>query len=646
MVEKDTLDKKNESVSLSAQVRERFEAAAAGRQDRQDAWVRAYRDYRGVSARDEKLKDSDLANYYIPEIFTAVETEMPRYCGDFMNQKKRFVSVEPANGSSEIDQAKAEAVEDLIAFDFYKDNLDLKLYQLYRSTLIFGTGVGRVYYDYRTKQRKEWTIKTDEWGRPYYDVEEKEKVIHDGPSFQPIPVFDFYPDPAAVSMAGLPDLTQCRFTTQRKLLTASQIKELFDIKYYNKYYAIYKLPDEGSGQLNSGMSEVMDISGLSNEARGLPGKFEVLEYFEDDREIITIEDIVVHDGPARYWHGKKPFVMMQYIPIDFTLWGMGIPESVKDLQTILNDLSNERLNILRRNGQGAFFYQEGTLKKKDLINLRSGGGIPVKGDPSSAVIPARFGIIPPNSYNEDEKIKQAIQNATGSHDVIRGASKTSGPKQTATEIMARTDQAQTLFTMRFKVMARQGVKQIAEHFIELERQYMDEVKNVKVLGQDGEFNEVTHEVLKGDFDFVVSVDPEGVQKQQKRKDLLTFMDITAQPRFIEKVDSDAILEEVCESFDLDRDRFILPPKPPMPPQGQPMPGMPEGEMINEQPLDAGAGIPPGPGPGNNIDAGLAIPGGIPGEHGSDLDGILDLLLGANGIQPGPDIGNQGAPIPY
>ncbi len=567
--------KKDELNSTLTYVNDRFLAADNARDERRTAWNKSYQYYRGNNNDSED-------EYFIPETYTSVETILPRLVSDFLNTRKSIVSVEGRNIE---DHGKAEVVEALLGYSFQRDNLGIKLVDFYRQALIYGTAVGKVYWDYKPTTKKQLQMAQDEFGSIEYFHAETHYLEKDDPCFEVIPIYDFYVDPAATSIAD------ARYCVQRKLMTRKEIEELADLGVFDKD-AVEELPEEGAGEEESGKRLDRSYSNFTTDeiSGGIPGKFEILEYWEDDRVIVVAERrYVLRDEENPYWHRKKPFVAATFSPLPFEFYGQGVPEVMEDLQKILNDLANSRLQNIKLVVNRMWLMAIGAVDKRDLVS-KPGGIIPVNSQEfDKAIRPLPTPDVTSSAYNEQEIIQQAIQNATGASDYVRGNASDISPNQTATEVMKKTEMASSRFAFVFRLMADQSIKEIARLFMSLLQQYMTEEKSIKILDKRVvEFRTITPIDIQGEFDFVPSVDPTHADEQERRDNLMQFYGLTTQnPMLTQMINFRKIVEEIAESLDIDAEA-LLNPEEQIQQEGQ----------YGQQPGLPGAGAQDGGGVGN------------------------------------------------
>lgn len=545
--------KRQEAVTL---VTDRFYAASSARTNIEGEWNEAYRRYRG------KNTDAD-DEYFIPETYSVIETILPRLVGDFLNSKKSVVSV---SGRESIDQDKAETVESLTGYQFHRARVAFKYDDFCRQALIYGTAIGKTFWDYtakkRTRQVPVFEMVVDEYYRETpqqtgWEEEEYDRIIMDDPNFEVVPIYDFYVDPAATS------IEDARFCIQKKLMTRKQIEELED-------NGVYKIPDDlpqqGSGQGDDAKQIDLDRTNARDEnptTNGIDSKFEILEYWEDNRVIVVADrQYILRDEKNPYDHKRIPYIAAPFSPLPFEFYGIGIPMIMGDLQDILNDLANSRLENIKLSINKMWLRRPGSVAD-DQLKTRPGGVIDVNGDLNNSIRPLEFPDVTGSSYREQQEILNAIQNVTGASDYIRGQASDTIPKQTATEVMQKTQQASNRFVYVFKMMAEQSIAKIADFFIELSKQYITEEKTIKILGNKANiYKTITPEDIDGEFDIIVSIDPMRADEQAHNNAVMNAFNMSLNPA-LQQLTQGAIspnviiglFNEVMESLDIDIEKY-------------------------------------------------------------------------------------------
>lgn len=548
--------KQQDTDQLLILVRDSYNVAKNSRNNIDDEMKEAYKQYIGKCADSEDT-------YFIPETYSIVQTILPRLVGPFLNRNKPIICAE---GREESDHEQAETIESLLAYMFQLARADRKLKQYYLQALIFKGAVVRTYWDYKEEQKEKLNpLYSEEIYNPFgFSVSPTqtgwERVIEptvtfDSANFDVVPIFDFYPDP---DCASLNSDEPARFVIQQKSLDRSEIEDLIDSGYYDDSAQIMldEMP-EGRGEAESTKQEIIEEKGYKDAisaSKSLKMKYWVLEYWTKDRVVIVGEDKYILKNDKNV-HGYIPYIYMTYSELPFQLWGMSIPDVIGDLQEIANVLANERLESVKLAIHGMTFIKKGVLGKNKPNNLEAGTLYEVAEEDLGRCIKfEKYPDVSQSSYNEQQMATSQMQNATGATEYIRGENSDVLPKQTATEVNSKTLQANTRFEFIFKHMA-ESVLEIARHFLLMAQKYIREEKMIRIVGAKGavSYKKIQPQDIQGEYDIILAVDPMRSDEQKHRENLLQFLQIVANPMFMNQVNPQKLLNEIMSALDIDHD---------------------------------------------------------------------------------------------
>lgn len=503
---------------LLEKVLEEFQKAADKRKPYEARWRRFYDIYR---CRAKPHEDETRANVFVPEVFTIIETLSPRLLSKFLNNSGPVVKV---LGREESDLKNARAAEQLITYQFERMQLPVKLVSFYKQALLYGSSVGKIFWDYRTAKDRNGDT----------------RVVYDDPVFEPLDLFDFYIDPLASS------IDDARYCIHRKYLSLKELKKREEAGIYRN------VNDIKGGQGKTSIIDDQPIFNqhdlISNEDRNI----EILEYWEDNR-VITVADrsVILREAPNPFDHMKKPFVNLIFVPVPFEFYGIGVIEPLEGLQMELNTKRNQRLDNVNLIINRMWLLQRGALDDLRQLHSRPGGVIVVNDINGIQSLPSPD--VTSSSYQEEEKIKLDIQNTSGVSDYIRGV--VNYTKQTATEVSIKSEQSSNRFEFNFKLMAEMGVKNIAQQVIQMDQQFIDRERTIRILGDRGvEFVQIFPDDIAGNFDLIPCIDPLGIQEKDKKDQMMSLYDRLMQNPIIDKK---LLSRKLLETFDFPDTEEIL-----------------------------------------------------------------------------------------
>lgn len=350
-----------------------------------------------------------------------------------------------------------------------------------KSMLLDGTAIAKIPYIYKEmKQTRRISEIDPQTGIRSTTKQTSIETDFDGPGFEVIPIYDFFPDwhvrnPGSIQdMRGLVHRT---WKTLASLKAANQdrdtqiYKNLDDIRssldartdawkpptfsdnFKAQFERLQDLESGDSGIKDSGSVEIWEYWGLFDPAGD--GNFE--EY------IITIAhgDVVIRMRPNFYDYKFKPFVATPNVIRSNEFYGIPELTAVRSLLKEVNTIRNARLDVLNLSVNPMWIAEKGLGINKNALYSRPGGVI--WANDINGIKPIQLGDPSVGSFKETQEIQQDIQNATAqlnSPAALGKLSSTFGRSATGTQFIqsmarGRTGlKAQLLSELMFKPMAR------------------------------------------------------------------------------------------------------------------------------------------------------------------------------------------------
>ena len=274
--------------------------------------------YHQVTTEKQKFR----ANLFIPLVYPIVSTILPRMVANL--PKFRY---EPREES---DNEGVEQMSKLV--DYQLDRMDFfkKLKMWVKDTLIFGTGIVKVFWH-----------RDDDYNDPQLEL---------------VDLLDLFPDPKAT------EIDSGDFIIHRTVVSKASLKNMKSADGGE----LYKNLDELEESFNT--NDTGSTMGVSNKSMtvgeidaqrslGSPYKqsvstqIELLEYWgvnpdEDDEEwVFTVANrkVLIRDEKNPF-EGRRPFIKMHVDPINHEFYGKGVVEPIEHLQLELNDIRNQRMD--------------------------------------------------------------------------------------------------------------------------------------------------------------------------------------------------------------------------------------------------------------------------------------------------------------
>lgn len=527
--------------------------------DRCNTLYGLYRNYRKFSKQITAERDRDHAGYvlkkewgadlFIPRSFSNVETVLPRIVSSDPRMRARPFSPEGKDA--------ALAVDRLFARDQSRIGYETTLQAVVRDGLIYGLGVQKTYW-----QRKERKVKQNLPRRilPGYRMDETTQVVYEGPQADWIDHADFFWQPGSYSMAT------CDWAIHRTWR---------DYDYCAAKIArgewlpvdLEALKRMGSDNYGESRQERAEAAGVRNYDSSSAGpKHEVWEYHTRSK-VCTILDnqFVVQEEENPAYHGDLPFQIYRPIFLGGEFVGIGLIEPIQHLNFELNTLRGQRRDAATIALNPPGFYQEGMLAD-DEITLGPGVWNPVLGNPREMIYQVSIGDVPGSGYQEENVIKQDIENTTGVSDALAGGNAPgSEASDTATGQQLSLSNASVRISQMRKNFEKETLKEGARHWLSYYKQHRLEKEDIRV--EDPEAPEgyswatIGPEQLQAIEDVVPdsgSTEPDN-PGERGQKAVLLYQALQADP----EVDRRKAKIHLLRENDIpDPEGWLLPPPPP------------------------------------------------------------------------------------
>lgn len=245
-------------------------------------------------------------------------------------------------------------------------------------------------------------------------------------------------------------------------------------------------------------------------------RIEVLEHWYDGgRRVATVANrkVLLADRENPFAHKMYPFIACSPIPDFFRIPGVSVVELVEALQEMLWSLQGRRHESLELVGNAIVMIRDDVL------------------DPSRFIFaPGEQWLVPDEkavqiwqpdvrsaqiTLDAEALIKADIQNIPGASPALLGQA--NATEQTATEISLLTNLAmRRLAAQKFQFTLADI--QVAEHWLELNSQFLDKERYVAYVGPDGEegWSLIQPEMLKHPWRIVVDQMDESLVRQERR----------------------------------------------------------------------------------------------------------------------------------
>lgn len=520
------------------------------RQPKEEKWRKYYKDYRTYLEEEREGK----SNVFVPYVFSIIESVVPRLTDTIFRQKPYL---RPLPRTRE-DIPSAEAMQALLDYQMDKMNFKRKCTEWFKQAALYGTGVIKVIWKTKTHTVTERVPRPIENPLDVYEAlingrhmeMEREVTEYDGPYIEVVDIFDFYVDPFAE------DIDDARYVIHRSLKSIQHLRSMARQGIYQNVGQLEEAPQTPDHEASR---RQMDI-----EQAQSPGEddemHEILEYWENGR-IITVADesVVLRDEENPYHHKKIPFVKVTDVQVPKEFWGIGEIEPNEKLQHELNTLRNQRIDNLSLAINNMLLVSEQSgIDPDDLVWQPNGIIWTNKPNVQEALQQIGPTNVSPSAYQEEEVIKQDMQETSGVVQYVKGVEPTGDA--TATEITSLQREANYRFVQKIRNMV-DGLEKVGELMVALNQQLVSEDQYIRIAGnhglqqlqpqQEGQFNflEVSPEDIMGQFDMQVastSLEP-NADRQVRRQQFLELLQILAQTTGMPSM---RLLEELLKTYDM------------------------------------------------------------------------------------------------
>lgn len=540
-----------------------------------DQWYAAWRGH----APDSMKADGNRNQQHPPYILQVIETLTAGVLDPHpvwpVSPRQRMLSMEMVNAVT----AGADSLEALLNYQRDRSGMVKKQRDHRVQGLVAGLSVWKTCWEYQERAvTSEFLRDTfDEWGYPTgqepVEVEGWETIVDD-PSVDVVDVRDFIWHESATTIQGAQRITH------RVWMSYDELKAKERAGYYENV-DLLKESKDFSGILSSREQTLFSV----NRAKDL---IEVLElWVEGGKRVITIANrkVVLRDKPNPYSHGLYPFIGAAPIPDLFRIPGISIVELVDDLQRMLWKVQRNRHDNLDMINNGIVLIRDDVLERDGFVFApQEQWLVPDKEAVTMLEMPAFPAQI---SLEAENLLKQDIQGIPGASPALQGQADQTA--QTATEVSLLSNLAQRRLAME-KAQFTMADTEVAEHWIELNRQFLSEDRYVGIVGEGGaEGWKLVHPDQFKDYRWQVDVDSidESLMRQEKLAEATSRFQVAlqaVQPMAMigSPLNMKAFMEDVLEAAGIkSKDKYFSPQPQPAAaaggaPGGPPAPGGPGG----------------------------------------------------------------------
>ena len=464
-----------------------------------------------------------------------------------------------------------DALADTLRYALERDRFATKQRDFMQQDLIAGLSVLKSYWRSEkrtvTKLASHSLVIADQFGQAYDSVtvyneqtSEEPELIWDDACCEVVDVRDFFWPPEATK----PD--NAEYLIHRTWESFDSLKRKSKDGFYD-YQNVSELKDAQGGTKSTATSS--DITKREMRLRGIDrtrNLIEVLEYWTPER-VITVgaRKVVLKDRENPLWNGRIPFTVCSSMPDAFSIPGISVVEALAQLQEMLWTVQNQRLDVVR------MLANVITLIRSDVDDPEAFVWAPNEqwfvedpGQVSTLPIDPTVANI---TLQTEALLKGDLQNIMGGLPMASGANSQTIDQQTATGVSIITTIAQRLIQAR-KQHYLWAYAELGKQFLLLYQQFLREERVVKIVGREGAnaYRRITPEQVQGDYDVIIDVTSDSLNRQERRAEAQALVQIAAQvqPIFAQSgapLNLKAYMEKLLDAYDvLDKERYFLPPQ--------------------------------------------------------------------------------------
>lgn len=489
-MKKDELEKKRQLVLA------RFHWSRRWRSPWEKKWLRWYSLYRG-SVPDLPKEERDRSNLHIPYVYSTVDTIRSKLLASVFALKP-WIAFVPKD---EDDVENAGNMESLVDHQLSRTDAEslLLFYELITDMLIYGSCPFEAGWRYETRTVKRRVPQEQQGIFMGYDTAEMEVPLWDDPDWHPFSIDDLFPDPEGTS------IDDCSWIIRRRYISEEELKKQEQQGIFQIAKDDWDEIKEGAQKINEGKQDRLAAIGAAYETAGKEvesQRHELLEMWSDTHVTTLINQCrVIRDAENPFWHGKKPFGLARFDPLNGEFYGMSLIEIIEYLQAELNTTRNQRVDANNLSIYGMWkVVKESGLDIADLAP-RPGGVIWVDRLDNTV---EEVKMTPPGegAFEEESIIKQDIQEATATYAESRGAQ--SDEKRTATENVIRERSVSIRFDTKAKLFESCGLKRLGFFYDQLNQQFIDGERKIRTKDDEGNyaFDSLKPEDIAGQFEYV------------------------------------------------------------------------------------------------------------------------------------------------
>lgn len=251
----------------------------------------------------------------------------------------------------------------------------------------------------------------------------------------------------------------------------------------------------------------------------------------DNEEFYTLEQdeklILNKNTTGEYWHGHYDYIDFVPFPEDDEFFSMGLPHSIADLEIALSSTLNQLLTNGRKAGNDMWMVGESGKQVPDWMFVnRPNGIVRVRGALSEYQRLESSNSASAEMRSLRSELVTTSEKTSGISSLYSSGVSGTSVNQTATGANIISNNIDQNLQLIISLFGAQVLKQVGEHFLELNMQYITEEQTFEITGKHGKDEYVTATPEMVSTNFKVKASPERLLKSSPAVRLSSLQNTT------------------------------------------------------------------------------------------------------------------------
>lgn len=361
---------------------------------------------------------------------------------------------------------------------------------------------------------------------------------------------------------NIPDLKEQPYVLETlQLRVGDMIKdnETYGYEYWDKNFIEMLRKDGVTGKMLDYEADFVKDADTKDEMAFRAATFPAVCMHTLEGDVIYIplvgdtERIINKKRENTYWHGHYPYIDMTAFPEDDEYYSMSVIDAVGDLQIAATEILNQTLTNIRSINNNMWISGASAATTPDyMFKQRPSGIIRTSGDPNM-IVPVRPQDSTMSMLRMGQEINTKFEKAGGISSLYSSGAPSKSINQTARGAQIIDQNIETNIQMILDLFGEQVLKEIGNHFQELNPQYVSEDQTFSVTGKKGvrELITINPKEVTANFDVYTyseqMVKQTPASRQASLQNLLTTINQQVIPTGVQ-VDIAPLVENLIDSY--------------------------------------------------------------------------------------------------